>query len=208
MLIALVIIILISGMGIMILKIMRKRMAYRIKNNLPISKPVFYIMKVILGFKNKPKKINKVLRISGLNESMRVLDYGCGIGSYSIESAKIVGNSGKVIGADISPVMIRKMETKVQKENLTNVETMLVKAPVEISNYGFDFVLLIDVIHMINDRIKLIKDLLSKLKREGKLLIKFEHMQQAGIENILKNISGINRTNINEKFWVLQKQYE
>jgi ubiquinone/menaquinone biosynthesis C-methylase UbiE len=49
-----------------------------------------------------------------IEEGMTVLDIGCGPGFFSIELAQMVGNSGRVIAADLQEGMLHKIRDKVQ----------------------------------------------------------------------------------------------
>jgi hypothetical protein len=42
----------------------------------------------------------------GVKPGMTVCDMGCGNGFYALQLAKMVGNSGKVLGVDIQPEML------------------------------------------------------------------------------------------------------
>ena len=52
---------------------------------------------------------NKILG-EYVNEGMVVLDVGCGPGLYSVEMAKMVGKSGKVIAADLQEGMLKRLK--------------------------------------------------------------------------------------------------
>ena len=64
---------------------------------------------------------NKILG-EYVNEGMVVLDVGCGPGLYSVEMAKMVGESGKVIAADLQEGMLKKLKNKIQG---TEIETRI-----------------------------------------------------------------------------------
>ncbi|MCW9096800.1 MAG: methyltransferase domain-containing protein, partial [Ignavibacteriaceae bacterium] len=63
-----------------------------------------------------PKKILKPY----IKEGMTVLDLGCGPGFFSIELAKMVGSSGKVITADLQKGMLEKLKEKIKGTQLEN----------------------------------------------------------------------------------------
>ena len=51
-------------------------------------------------------------------EGMSVLDIGCGPGHFSVEIAKMVGNSGKVAAADLQQEMLDRVKSKVSGTEL------------------------------------------------------------------------------------------
>ncbi len=57
-----------------------------------------------------PRKIMKQFLTDGLT----VLDFGCGTGFFTIEIAKILENSGKVIAADLQDGMLKKVKNKIE----------------------------------------------------------------------------------------------
>jgi len=63
-----------------------------------------------------------VLRLSGLEPGMRVLDIGCGTGDVSFLAAKLVGSEGEVIGVDKSPAATALASQRVAAAGLTNVQ--------------------------------------------------------------------------------------
>ena len=48
-----------------------------------------------------------------VKEGMKVLDVGCGPGFFSIEIAKMVGESGKVFSVDLQEGMLLKLKDKI-----------------------------------------------------------------------------------------------
>ena len=49
-----------------------------------------------------------------IKEGLTVLDFGCGSGYFSIEMARLVGDSGLVIAADIQDEMLHKLGSKIK----------------------------------------------------------------------------------------------
>ncbi len=65
------------------------------------------------------------LEMVNINEGDIILDLGCGAGFDSFIAAQKVGNSGKVIGVDITEKMILKAQANAEKYNFRNVEFMV-----------------------------------------------------------------------------------
>ncbi|HVP26411.1 MAG TPA: class I SAM-dependent methyltransferase [Candidatus Bathyarchaeia archaeon] len=51
----------------------------------------------------------------GIREGMRVLDVGCGQGSFTICIAKLIGEKGKVVAVDISDEYLREMNENLDE---------------------------------------------------------------------------------------------
>ena len=132
---------------------------------------------------------------------MNILDYGSGIGSFSIEASKLIGPGGVVIAADIS----EKMLDIINKLKINNIKTLLIGSSKDIKNNDFDFILLIDVLHFIKEKKETIINLLKKLKLNGKLIIKFEHFSKSHIDLLLNDIKCSNKKNLGKKHWILTK---
>lgn len=60
--------------------------------------------------------------VGRLRAGEHVVDVGCGSGLDSLIAAGMVGDSGRVIGVDMTPEMLAKAESSAQRAALTNVE--------------------------------------------------------------------------------------
>lgn len=62
-----------------------------------------------------------------MNKNDQVLDLGCAPGSWLLYASKQVGNGGRVLGIDLSPVDIKLPENvRAVKENVLNLEKLSV----------------------------------------------------------------------------------
>src|SRR5262245_58445678 len=59
-----------------------------------------------------------------LREGDSVLDIGCGIGSFFSVLRDAVGPSGRVVGADYSPAMLRRAQRLVDEQRWANVDVV------------------------------------------------------------------------------------
>jgi ubiquinone/menaquinone biosynthesis C-methylase UbiE len=107
-----------------------------------------------------------------IKEGMRVLDFGCGPGFFSLDMARMVGKSGKVIAADLQEGMLHKLRDKITG---TELENRIILHKCEEDKIGFienvDFVLAFYVVHEVPDQQKLFNEIESILKPKRKLLI-------------------------------------
>jgi len=62
-----------------------------------------------------------VLDAAALRDGERVLDVGCGCGTFTLEIARRVGEAGAVIGIDISPPMLEQAHNVAEREQQHNV---------------------------------------------------------------------------------------
>lgn len=69
----------------------------------------------------------RVLRHMPIEEGMRVLDVGCGVGRFSIPLAHRVGPDGSVTALDLQDEMLDILRQQVAEEGLGNIRT--VQAP-------------------------------------------------------------------------------
>jgi ubiquinone/menaquinone biosynthesis C-methylase UbiE len=73
------------------------------------------------------------LNIRSSDQGQHILDIGTGTGHLAIAAAQIVGTEGRVIGVDISALMLEQARSKVEALGLSNVEFQLADA--EALNY-------------------------------------------------------------------------
>jgi ubiquinone/menaquinone biosynthesis C-methylase UbiE len=122
----------------------------------------------------------------GLAVGQVVLDYGCGVGSYTIPAAQIVGQEGLVYALDIHPLAIDMIEKRAAQENLANVKTIYSDRATGLPDQSVDVVLLYDVLHAVPDKHSLLQELGRVLKPGGILSVRPEHMSRDAFLQIMK----------------------
>ena len=133
---------------------------------------------------NPQRKINKI----PLTEGMRVVDYGCGPGRYTIPIAKSVEPKGKVFAVDICPSAIKYVRELAAKANLRNVETILPETyNTGIQDSSIDLVLLLDTLHIIKDCRALFQEIHRILKQDGILFADPGHMKMSRATEIMES---------------------
>ncbi len=105
---------------------------------------------------------------------MTVLDFGCGPGFVTVELAKMVGPSGRVIAVDVQDGMLRKLKEKVAG---TDLESRVKIHKCDERRIGVseqvDIVVAFWVFHELPDQ-KSILDEIRKILKDKGLLILFE----------------------------------
>ena len=107
-----------------------------------------------------------------ISQGMTVLDLGCGPGFFSIEIAKLLNDSGKVIAADLQEGMLNKVKHKIKGTDLEQrIELHKCKDDsIDIID-KVDFVLAFYMIHEVPNQDNLFKELKSILNTNGKIYI-------------------------------------
>ncbi len=96
---------------------------------------------------------HRLLEYSLVSSGQHILDIGTGTGHLAIAAAQIVGTEGRVIGVDISALMLEQARSKVEALGLSNLEFQLADA--EALNYpanSFDRILCANTFPWIEDK--------------------------------------------------------
>ena len=126
------------------------------------------------------------LKNVGLRRGQVVLDYGCGRGTFSIPAARIVGPGGIVHALDTDASALAELGRRAEDEALGNIRTARVDgetSPDELLPGQADVILLYDVIHLVDDRNLIVRELAGALKPGGVLSVFPMHV---GIDGMLE----------------------
>ncbi len=119
----------------------------------------------------------------GVKRGQIVLDFGCGVGHYTIPAARVVGIDGKVYAVDKDSRALNHLMEFAESKGLLNIVKVDTSGDSEVNLEDdlFDVVLLYDVFHSYyfnnkSDRKNLLKEVHRVLKRDGFVSIYPKHI--------------------------------
>jgi len=118
---------------------------------------------------------------AAIQPGWQVLDFGCGIGSYSVAAARIVGEAGKVYAVDCQSLAIERVKARATRKGLSNVQTILTDSDTRLENGTINAVFMYDVFHDLEQPGQVIDELARILKREGFISFSDHHMKRTQI---------------------------
>lgn len=98
----------------------------------------------------------------------RVLDLGCGTGRYSLRIAKF---AEEVVGVDISEKSVDFANKIAIENNISNFKGIVFDYSKPIQENYFDYILMVNVVHHINDIDSILENVHKSLKQDGSLII-------------------------------------
>lgn len=111
---------------------------------------------------------HQILDALGIADASVVADVGAGSGWFTVRLARRVGPNGMVYAQDVQPEMLTAITKRVQREGLSNVRTRLgLDSDPYLPATTFDAILMVDVVHEIDDRVTLFGNLGRALKPGG-----------------------------------------
>jgi len=113
----------------------------------------------------------------------RVLDYGCGPGSYIAPLSSLVGKSGEIFALDIHPAAIKSVEDIALKKKLENVKTIQSDCNTGLADQSVEVVLLYDTYHDLKNSDAVLAEIHRILKPEGILSFSDHHMRDEEIKH-------------------------
>ncbi len=126
-----------------------------------------------------------------IEEGMTALDLGCGPGFFSIDMAKIVGKSGRVIASDLQEGMLEKLRDKIKG---TELEERITLHNCEENKIGVlekvDFILAFYMVHEVPDQDEFFNEIESLLKPDGQIFIVEPpfHVSKSAFEETIRKV--------------------
>ena len=116
------------------------------------------------------QKPHEVIGSLGLRPDAVVADLGAGTGYFSVRLAHMVPG-GKVFAVDTEPDMVKYLAERAAKSGLTNLVAVQGMPTGPNLPEKVDLVLLVDVFHHIDDRVRYFRDLRASLNAGGRIAI-------------------------------------
>ena len=143
-----------------------------------ISNLSFRGLALFLRLRERSGSPRRQIEALGLSRGQVVLDYGCGVGSYTLPAARVVGPEGTVHALDIHPLAVETVRKRSGQQNLSNVKTILSGLDTGLADESVDVALLYDVFHYVSDRRALLRELHRVLEADGRLSVIPDHMSE------------------------------
>jgi len=110
-----------------------------------------------------------------VKEGMLVLEPGCGMGFFTLEIARLVGPSGKVVAVDLQPKMIAVLKKRALRIGLSErMDARIAKADgLEVDDLAgkVDFALAFALIHELHDENRFFTELHHTLRQGRRLVV-------------------------------------
>lgn len=105
-----------------------------------------------------------------INAGMTILDIGCGAGFDLIYASRMVGQTGKVCGIDLTPEMVEKAKLNLKRYGVSNYDVQLAGAEsIPYQDKNFDVVISNGVLNLSPLKEKSFRETYRVLKQNGRL---------------------------------------
>jgi ubiquinone/menaquinone biosynthesis C-methylase UbiE len=107
----------------------------------------------------------------GIMPGMKVLEIGPGNGTYTVETARFIGDAGQLMTIDIEPKMIERVNKRIKEEGINNIDARVADVfDLPFEDDYFDVVYMITVIGEIPTPQKALQEFYRVLRPGGKLV--------------------------------------
>jgi ubiquinone/menaquinone biosynthesis C-methylase UbiE len=114
---------------------------------------------------------NKILK-PFIKKNMVAIDIGCGPGVFSIEIAKLLEGTGKVISVDMQEQMLELLKNEIKGKPFENNIALHKCTQNKIGlNENVDFVLMFYMVHEVPNKNNMFNEVLPKINKNGLIMI-------------------------------------
>ncbi|WP_125716311.1 class I SAM-dependent methyltransferase [Pseudoalteromonas rubra] len=106
-----------------------------------------------------------------VSQGMKVVDFGCGPGYFTLDIARLAGDSGQVFAMDIQQGMLDIVAAKTASADINNLQCVLCSDSAWSALPPIDLIWAFYVVHEVPDPTKLIEQFDRALKPGGGILI-------------------------------------
>ena len=209
----LAIILVLSAFGLAFLWLVVFKIVSRVAERLGRSAPCPASLSWIVHNPIRRRYMKPVLERVGIRPGERILELGPGPGAFSLDAARMLGQTGRLVAVDIQPEMIARLERRARKTGLENIETHVAGAyDLPLEDQSVDRVFLVTVLPEIPDRLRALAELRRVLKKGGVLSITEEFLDPdylfAGETIRLVESAGFRLTRRAGTFWIYTVNFE
>jgi ubiquinone/menaquinone biosynthesis C-methylase UbiE len=116
-----------------------------------------------------------IIKRSGIEKNMKILEIGCGSGAFTTYVARVVGKQGEIYALDIQQEMLDQLNKKLKdhrNSDITNIKLINASAyKLPFQNNTFDLIYMISVFQEIPNGAKSLAEVKRVLKPRGILAI-------------------------------------
>jgi|SRR4051812_24647498 len=118
--------------------------------------------------REQEERCSLMLTNLGVMRGMTICDMGCGNGFYSLQLAKMTGDSGRVYAVDIQAEMLRMLKARAEEEGIRNITPLLSTATdPKLPKGKIDLILLVDVYHEFSHPVEMLAAMREALAPDG-----------------------------------------
>ena len=138
----------------------------------------------------------KFLKDIGMKKDQFIIDFGCSHGTYTIPASLVVGEKGRVYAIDKNKEVLNELNLKAKEKELKNIKIIELsdKFKLQLPKRSVYMVLLYDVLHLVEDRKRLLIELHDVLKSRGILSVFPKHHQKymnMDLGEVIKEIESV-----------------
>lgn len=116
-----------------------------------------------------------IIEETGIKKGMKIADFGCGAGYFSIPMAKIVEEKGKIYALDILKTALESVKSKAKLEGLLNVidirSNLEVLGGSKLKDESVDLALLANILFQSSKKADIVKEVKRILKKHGRMVV-------------------------------------